>query len=306
MVSVKGLSKAFGARKAVDDLSFEVHAGEVFGLLGPNGAGKSTTISMIVGSVPADSGQVTIGGLKIEPKSFDAKKKIGYVPQDLALYEDLSPLNNLLFFGALQGMSERQVANSADEILKKVDLVDRKNETLHKFSGGMKRRMNIAVALLHQPDLLILDEPTVGVDPQSRNQIFETIEQLNREGKTIIYTSHYMEEVERLCTRIAIMDQGKILKTGSLAELRSDAGRRKTLKVQFGRVLSHAEKSKISVAYRHAVFTENTVEIPNLQGESIFSTMDSVFSGIEIEGFSMQSPTLESVFLELTGKAVRD
>ncbi len=220
MLEVKKLVKRYGSKLAVSDVSFKVEKGEIYGLLGPNGAGKSTTINVITGLIQKDSGQVTIGGLDLDKELTKAKYLLGIVPQELAIYNDLSALANVKFFGSLYGLSGRKLNERALEMLDFVGLLDKAKDKVKTCSGGMKRRLNIACGLVHRPKLLILDEPTVGIDPQSRNHIMEAILQLNREGTTILYTTHYMEEAEQLCSRIAIMDAGQIVAQGNLSELR--------------------------------------------------------------------------------------
>ena len=214
LLNVNNLSKSYGDRLAVDRVSFQVQAGQTVGLIGPNGAGKSTTVSMICGLLRADAGSVELDGAAVLPGQSDAKRKIGFVPQDLALYEDLSARENLKLFGALYGLKGALLKTRCDAVLALVNLADRAADKPNTFSGGMKRRLNIAAALIHDPQLLILDEPTVGVDPQSRNAIFETLEKLKGLGRSLIYTSHYMEEVERLADHIVIIDHGKVLADG--------------------------------------------------------------------------------------------
>ena len=221
MLEVKKLVKRYGSKLAVSDVSFRVEKGEIYGLLGPNGAGKSSTINIITGLIKKDSGQVTIGGLDLDRELTKAKYLLGIVPQDLAIYNDLTALQNVKFFGALYGLTGGTLQKQALETLEFVGLKDKARDKVKTFSGGMKRRLNIACGLVHRPQLLILDEPTVGIDPQSRNHIMEAILQLNREGMTILYTTHYMEEAEQLCSRIAIMDAGQIVAQGNLQELRS-------------------------------------------------------------------------------------
>ena len=211
LLSVNQVSKSYGARKAVDGVSLQVQQGQTVGLIGPNGAGKSTTVGMICGLLSADSGNIVMDGAPIGLGSSEAKRKIGFVPQDLALYDDLSSLENLKLFGALYGLQGALLRQRCEQALALVNLADRANDRPSTYSGGMKRRLNIAAALLHDPQLLILDEPTVGVDPQSRNAIFDTLEALKAQGRSLIYTSHYMEEVERLADHIVIIDHGKVL-----------------------------------------------------------------------------------------------
>ncbi len=219
MLVIEKLRKNFGTRCAVKDISFSVGKGETVGLLGPNGAGKTTTIAMICGIAKADAGRVTLDGAAITPESRALKQRVGLVPQDLALYEELSAWANIELFGGLYGITGALLEQRGTAALQLVGLADRRREAIRNFSGGMKRRVNIACALLHDPDLIVLDEPTVGVDPQSRNAIFENIEILKRQGKTLIYTTHYMEEAERLCDRLVIMDRGEIVANDTIAGL---------------------------------------------------------------------------------------
>ena len=209
MLHARDLWKAYGSRTAVAGVSLDVAAGEIVGLLGPNGAGKSTTVSMLCGLTPPDRGAVTLSGLPVAGEASPAKRRIGLVPQDIALYEDLSAVGNLELFGALYGVKEG-LADRARAALELVGLADRAKALPQSFSGGMKRRLNIACALVHDPDVLLLDEPTVGVDPQSRNAIFDNLETLRSRGKALLYTTHYMEEAERLCDRVVIVDHGKV------------------------------------------------------------------------------------------------
>ncbi len=219
MLVIQNLRKNFGARCAVKDISFVVGKGETVGLLGPNGAGKTTAIAMICGIAKADAGSVLLNNQAITPESRALKQRVGLVPQDLALYEELSAWANIELFGGLYGVTGPLLEQRGTAALQLVGLADRRCEAIKNFSGGMKRRVNIACALLHDPDLILMDEPTVGVDPQSRNAIFDNIETLKRQGKTLIYTTHYMEEAERLCDRIIIMDRGEIVANDTVAGL---------------------------------------------------------------------------------------
>jgi ABC-2 type transport system ATP-binding protein len=217
MLQVDRLSKRYGERVAVNAISFSIAQGETVGLLGPNGAGKTTAIAMISGISKPDGGEVSLGGVRLAQDANALKRRVGLVPQDLALYEELSAWANLQLFGGLHGLSAAELRPRAKAALALVGLADRSADLVKTFSGGMKRRLNIAGALLHEPDLILLDEPTVGVDPQSRNAIFENLEELKRRGKTLLYTTHYMEEAERLCDRILILDHGRILASDSVA-----------------------------------------------------------------------------------------
>jgi len=221
MLAITHLRKSFGSLVAVDDVSFSLDAGCLVGLLGPNGAGKTTTVSMIAGLVTADRGDVLIAGHRLSGDTDPAKKRIGLVPQDLALYDELSARANLRFFGALYGLTGRALDDAIASALGLVELADRAGDAVKTFSGGMKRRLNLAAGLLHDPDILLLDEPTVGVDPQSRNAIFENLETLKGRGKALLYTTHYMEEVERLADRIVVMDHGRVIAEDTLGGLQS-------------------------------------------------------------------------------------
>ena len=221
MLHVNNLRKTFGALVAVNDVTFAVGGGELIGLLGPNGAGKTTTVSMIAGLLSADSGEVLVGGSRLVRDTDPVKRRIGLVPQDLALYEELSARDNLRFFGALYSLSGAALDKAITDAMTLVGLMDRLNDRVSTYSGGMKRRLNLAAGLLHDPDVLLLDEPTVGVDPQSRNAIFDNLETLKQRGKALIYTTHYMEEVERLADRIVVMDHGQVIAEDTLIGLQS-------------------------------------------------------------------------------------
>jgi len=221
MLEVRHLRKAFGSLVAVDDVSFALERGRLLGLLGPNGAGKTTTVSMMAGLLTPDRGDVLVAGQPLAGDTNPLKRSIGLVPQDLALYDELSARDNLRFFGALYDLSGAVLDTRIASALELVELADRARDRVKTFSGGMKRRLNLAAGLLHDPDILLLDEPTVGVDPQSRNAIFENLEQLKRRGKTLLYTTHYMEEVERLADRIVVIDRGKVIADDTLDGLQA-------------------------------------------------------------------------------------
>jgi ABC-2 type transport system ATP-binding protein len=218
---ISELRKAFGTNVAVNGVSFAVERGQLLGLLGPNGAGKTTTVSMIAGLATPDRGSITIGGATLSGDTDPAKRRIGLVPQDIALYDELSARSNLQLFGSLYGLSSGALNESIDRTLELVGLADRAADKVKTFSGGMKRRLNLAAGLLHDPDILLLDEPTAGVDPQSRNAIFDNLEQLKASGKALLYTTHYMEEAERLADRIVVMDRGRVLADDTLTGLRA-------------------------------------------------------------------------------------
>ena len=219
MLEIRNVRKTYGPLVAVDDVSFTVEPGRLTGLLGPNGAGKTTTVSMIAGLTKPERGSVLVGGKALSGDTDPLKRKIGLVPQDLALYDELSADDNLRFWGALYGLAGRALGDAMTAALTLVGLADRSRDKVKTFSGGMKRRLNLAAGLLHDPDILLLDEPTVGVDPQSRNAIFDNLEELKRRGKALLYTTHYMEEVERLADRIVIIDNGKVVADDTLAGL---------------------------------------------------------------------------------------
>lgn len=218
-IEIQNLVKIFGKHEAVKGVSFTIGKGEIFGLLGPNGAGKSTTINMMCGYLEPTSGDTIIEGTSIKAHPRQVKRIIGVVPQEIALYQDLTSMENLSFFGEIYGLSKKERNDRAAEVLQFVGLYDRRNEPVKIFSGGMQRRINMAIAMIHRPSFLMMDEPTVGVDPQSRENIFDTIEKLRDQGITILYTTHYMEEAERMCNHIAIMDEGQIIAMGTLEQL---------------------------------------------------------------------------------------
>jgi len=311
MLQAQGLTKSFGNNKAVDDVSLSIPKGSCFGLLGPNGAGKTTTISMIIGILPCDAGTVSVGGIDLSKEPFAARMLIGYVPQDLALYEDLSGNDNLRFFGTLYGLDSASLQKSAGRALELVGLQDRASEPVKKFSGGMKRRLNLAVALLHDPDFLVLDEPTVGVDPQSRNAIFESLKGLRENGKTILYTTHYMEEVEKLCDRVAIMDHGKVVAEDNLADLHKLLPAQNSMTVDF-ESLENSANLAVALegckAITHVEVEENRARltVADIADASTAVIERSRAMGLTITGLSSSKASLEEVFLQLTGRTLRD
>ena len=302
MLALRGLGKDYGTRRAVDAIDLDVARGEVVGLLGPNGAGKTTTISMVCGVVTPTRGTVTIGGVSLADRPYDAKAKLGLVPQDLAIYEELSAVQNLDYFGALYGLAGKRLTDRIAYVLEVVGLTDRKREPVKRFSGGMKRRLNIAAGLVHEPQLLILDEPTVGVDPQSRNHIFEVVRSLHEAGVTVVYTSHYMEEVEALCDRVAIMDAGKIVALGTVAELIAEhAG--KGIDVEVIGDLDAAARA----AEPHASVERNGTTLRVVPTASLAPVIAAIeASGATIASIQSRKGNLETAFLSLTGYALRD
>jgi ABC-2 type transport system ATP-binding protein len=308
MISVLNLSKRFGPVQAVDRISFTVAPGELFGFLGPNGAGKTTTISMIAGLVRPDEGTVLVGTHNLWESPRPAKRLLGLVPQDLALYPEFSARENLHFWGSLYGLPRAELKRNAADVLARVGLADRAREPVSHYSGGMRRRLNLAIGLVHHPKVLLLDEPTVGIDPQGRNNILELIRGIAREGTTIIFTTHHLEEAEKLCDRIAIMDRGKILHTGSVSELAKVVGNRAlvTLGGHFTAAqLRHClEKEPVSFL----AVSDGSASLGLLQDNYGIAGLVNQLAkaGIELADISIQEPTLEDVFLKLTGRELRD
>ncbi|MCR2823741.1 ABC transporter ATP-binding protein [Lederbergia panacisoli] len=310
MLEVKELKKSYGKKEVVKNVSFTIEKGESFGLLGPNGAGKSTTISMICGLIPYDQGEVMVDHLSVKKSPMLIKKKIGVVPQEIALYPTMSAKDNLLFWGTMYGLKGSQAKKRVEEVLDIVGLKDRAKERIETFSGGMKRRINIGAALMHEPELLIMDEPTVGIDPQSRNHILETVKKLNEQGMTIIYTSHYMEEVEYLCNRVGIIDHGEVIAIGTQSELcsRLVGGSFIQLTVE-NDTLQAIEAIKILENVNEVVKNEsNTIEV---FAEKPYETLSSIMAaavknGMKIGSVEIKEPNLETLFLQLTGRSLRD
>jgi len=308
-VSCHGLVKRFGDRIAVDGVSFSISQGETYGLLGPNGAGKTTVIAMIAGLLTIDEGHATVAGHRSGPASVEAKAQIGLVPQDIALYPDLSARENLRFFGRLQGIPKRELKIRIAEVLEVVGLSDRADEHVESYSGGMKRRCNIAAGLLHEPRVLILDEPTVGVDPQSRNAILESIEQLGGTGLSVLYTTHYMEEAERLCDRVGIIDQGKLIAEGTRRELVAEVGENAHLRLTATGDMAALEARCAELdGVAEVSITPQGIDLTVKDARRSLAPIVEVAdrAGISIAAIDVTEPDLESVFLHLTGKALRD
>ena len=305
----KGLAKSFGDLLAVDGVGFSIYEGETYGLLGPNGAGKTTTISMIAGLLEADEGEVRVGGELINPRAVTPKRRMGLVPQELAIYPDLTARENLEFFGRLYGMGGDELAQRADRVLEVVGLAERQKDLTKEFSGGMKRRLNIGIGLLHNPELLILDEPTVGVDPQSRNAILEAVEELSTAGIAVLYTTHYMEEAERLCDRVGIIDQGKIIAEGTRRELVEMVGEKDRVSITgTGPLAEVVRKLSSTEGVAEAGESESGVTLLVEDSSSHLATIlaTAAQSGLVVSGVEIEQPDLEAVFLHLTGKALRD
>ena len=281
MINLTNLTKRFGSLTAVDDLTLEIRSGEVFGLLGPNGAGKTTTVNLAVGLLDPDDGSVDINGSG-SPVNPAVRAGIGVAPQATAVYNDLTAEENLMFFGRLQHMHGSRLRKRVAESLEFVGLTDRRRDRVLTYSGGMKRRLNLAIALIHEPAVVFMDEPTAGVDPQSRNALFDNIEHLRAKGSTIVYTTHYMEEAQRLCDRVAIMDNGRLLALGTVSDL---------IAVHGGKSVLTAERSDESFR----------VETADPVGELL-----RIQESGRLQSFHVESPDLESVFLNLTGRKLRD
>lgn len=309
VLECEGLAKRFDDLVAVDDVGFHIAAGETYGLLGPNGAGKTTTISMISGILEADAGKVNVAGKEITTRTTDGNEEIGYVPQDIAIYPDLTARENLNFFGKLYGIAKAKRLSRVDEVLEVIGLSDRGDDRTEEYSGGMKRRLNIGIGLLHEPSLLILDEPTVGVDPQSRNSILESVELLGQSGTAVLYTTHYMEEAERLCDRVAIIDGGKIRAEGTRRELVELVGQRDTVNLGvIGSAHRLVEELRNVVEIQQITAAEGSVEILVEGASRLLPRILEVAqqTGVGVSGVEVVEPNLESVFLHLTGKALRD
>jgi ABC-2 type transport system ATP-binding protein len=305
----QGLAKSFGDRLVVDDVSFTISEGETYGLLGPNGAGKTTTISMLCGLLKRDRGTAVVDGHDLDSDERAAQASIGYVPQDLAIYPDLTAAENLRFFGRLQGMRGQSLTRRVDEVLETIGLADRARDRTDEFSGGMKRRLNIGVGLLHEPRLLILDEPTVGVDPQSRDAILASVAQLGAGGIGVLYTTHYMEEAERLCDRVGIIDHGVLVAEGTRRQLVELIGERDHVRLAVeGPRDTVVDQLQSWPQIRAVVQTDHTLDLDiddshRLLPDILVAVADA---GARVQSVELVEPDLEAVFLHLTGRALRD
>ncbi len=309
VLECRGLRRRFGEITAVDGVGFGIGAGETYGLLGPNGAGKTTTISMSAGLLERDAGAVTVAGEPMTTRSVRAKSAIGYVPQDLAIYPDLSGRENLMFFARLYGMPTAEAKRRTAEVLDLTGLADRARDQTKQYSGGMKRRLNIGIGLLHRPKLLILDEPTVGVDPQSRNAILESVDGLSGAGMAVLYTTHYMEEAERLCDRIGIIDHGKLIAEGTRSYLVGMVGEGDQVRLSATGDLSGAAAGLASRSWvREAKALDGGIArvVENARSELPDILTDVAASGVAVKSVEVHEPDLEAVFLHLTGRALRD
>jgi len=311
ILQVQNLVKNYGDFKAVKGVSFDIEEGEIFSLLGPNGAGKTTTISMLSTLYAPTSGDATIGGHSITKDPMGVRGIIGVVPQDLALYEDLTARENLIFWGQMYNLSGKALTTRVDEVLEQIGLTNKAKDRVKTYSGGMKRRVNIGVGLLHKPRLLFMDEPTVGIDPQSRRAILDTVKDLNKQGMTLLYTTHYMEEAEELSSRVGIIDHGEMIAIGTQKELTQQVGEAETLLLHVGEnddseALAKALKDIQGVQQATAV--DHEVSIVCAEAEDVLAAVVTKANdrGIKIRSIDIREPNLEAVFLHLTGRALRD
>jgi len=311
MLEVRNLVKKYGEKLAVDDISFDIREGEIFSLLGPNGAGKTTTISILSTLFSPSAGDASILGYSVTKNPMEVKRLIGVVPQEIALYDDMTALENLNFWGEMYGLSGGTLKARVKELLEQIGLADRAKERIKTYSGGMKRRVNIAVGLMHKPRLLFMDEPTVGIDPQSRRAILDSVKALNKEGMTILYTTHYMEEAQELSDRVGIIDHGKLIALGTQSELTAQVGEMDTLILHLGENedpehLAQALKTLSGVLQANP--SDHTIALVTPSAEELLAPVVSRANelGIKIHSIDMREPNLEAVFLHLTGRALRD
>jgi ABC-2 type transport system ATP-binding protein len=311
MIEVEQLRKTYGDLTAVDSVSFTARPGEIFGLLGPNGAGKSTTIGCISGLLTPTAGHVRVLGHDVVRDGSAARQALGVVPQEIALYDDLSAIENLHYWGGAQGLRNPVLKERIHSVLESTGLQDRAREPVKQFSGGMKRRLNFACGIVHTPKVLLLDEPTVGVDPQSRVHLLELVRQQAQGGVTVLYTTHYMEEAETLCSRLAIVDHGKLIAAGTLTELRAMMGERDLLRLTgvFNVTAVHDALDRMSgdgVELVNAAPEQVTLSLTGAARKlpSVFSALEA--AGAEVRGTTLTQPSLESLFIKLTGKELRE
>ncbi|MDF2673083.1 MAG: transporter-like protein [Clostridiales bacterium] len=309
IIKIKDLTKKYGSNIAVDNINLSIDQGEIFGLIGPNGAGKSTTINSLCGLLRASDGEIIIDGINMREDSLEAKKRLGLVPQEIAIFENLTGRENIEFFGKLAGLRGSLLKERVDEALEFVGLSDKAKSMPKGYSGGMKRRLNIACAIAHHPKIIILDEPTVGIDPQSRNHILESVKKLNKMGSTIIYTTHYMEEAEALCSRIAIMDHGRLIADGTKEELKKLVHEEEKIIINGSDIsFNTLEEIKAISQVKDAQLIENSLEIITSSTQLILQDILFLLSknGVRIKGIQVSEPDLETVFLSLTGRKLRD
>jgi len=309
LIQIDGLRKTYDSLVAVDGVSFDVHDGEVVGLLGPNGAGKTTMINMICGVLQPDGGRVLVDNRDIwlEPKKV--KQDLGVVPQEISVYEDLNARDNLSFWGSLYGLSGSDLTDRIDESLSRVGLAERAGDKVKTFSGGMKRRLNLCMGLIHQPKFLLLDEPTVGIDPQARLNILDVIQEVAQAGTTVLYTTHYMDEAEQLCDRIAIIDHGRVLALGTLAELTTTAGEAEVLRLSGDFSSQPSREGLHTISGVRVLRSDDTSAVLAIdpEGPGLLAVLPEVLEGdLTVDDVSIQRPNLQSVFIALTGRELRD
>jgi len=311
ILEVQNLAKNYADFQAVKGVSFSIKEGEIFSLLGPNGAGKTTTISMLSTLYSPTSGDATVDGHSVTKDPMSVRAVIGVVPQDLALYEELTARENLIFWGQMYNLSGKSLNTRVDEVLEQIGLTDKARKRVKTFSGGMKRRVNIGVGLLHKPKVLFMDEPTVGIDPQSRRAILDTVKDLNKQGMTLLYTTHYMEEAEELSNRVGIMDHGELIAIGSQKELTQQVGQSETLILHISenddpQALIPSFKGLQNVLEANVVGTEISIITPSAKDVLASVVSKANERGIKIRSIDIREPNLEAVFLHLTGRALRD
>lgn len=307
ILNMENVIKRFGKNLALDYLSLNVNEGEVVGLLGPNGAGKTTGIKAIIGLLPVDEGDISVFNMKQDGKNKEIKSKIGFVTQEITIYEDMTAKENLAFFGSLYGLQKAELKDRINEVAKIIGLEERLNDRPGSFSGGMKRRLNIGCSILHRPKLLIMDEPTVGIDPQSRNYILEFVKKVSAEGTSVIYTSHYIEEVEAVADRVYIMDQGHVIASGTLQELISRIKGDSHILVDVA-ISSETQRKELLEIHdiKEVIIKNNQYHIIVPGGVSIIDKIVTVLAPLKIINVNSKQPNLEDVFLTLTGKQLRD
>ncbi|AWB46799.1 export ABC transporter ATP-binding protein [Paenibacillus sp. CAA11] len=309
ILTVRGLTKSFKEHKVLKGISFEVGRGEILCFLGPNGAGKSTTIHILTAALQSDEGEVLYKGQDIGKQLRSYKKQLGVVPQEIALYEELSAERNVLFFASLYGLRGQELARAAEEALELAGLTDRRHDKVKTFSGGMKRRLNIACAVAHKPELVIMDEPTVGIDPQSRNHILDCIQRLRHNGMTVLYTTHYMEEVEAISTRIIIMDHGAIIAEGTKESLKEDIRDEQRYFIEVEEINAVQEDEFYSIEGVKSIhIKDHVIEVVSLKNIENLDSVIALFSDkkVKIRNIATASASLETVFLKLTGRKLRD
>lgn len=307
MIRVETLTKKFGDKTAVDGLSFTVDGGEIYGLLGPNGAGKTTTLSVLSGLLAPDSGRITFEGVDLASDPIGCKRRLGIVPQDVAVYEELSATENLRFWGGLYGLSGKALSQAVEQALARVELSGRARDAVKKFSGGMKRRLNLALGLVHSPRALLLDEVTVGIDPQARASILEVVRAVADSGTAVIYTSHYLEEAERLCDRIGIVDHGRLLAEGTLAELKARLGEEEVVTL-WGRFPEDEARTALADLPEVKVISAEAGRIAfTAGGKGAAGLLGAIYGkNLAIDRVAIEPPSLNALFLKLTGRELRD